>query len=90
MEKNGNSKNSNINKNLLSTNNKKNQSKNIFLEKPQKSILKKGKIIHNTNKSFGINILEKKKLMKKQKSNPATTKHTIENKLLPNKINLIN
>ena len=90
MEKNGNSKNSNINKNLLSTNNKKNQSKNIFLEKPQKSILKKGKIIHNTNKRIDINILEKKKLMKKQKSNDLTLSYNIDNKNKSNQILLSN
>jgi len=90
MEKNGNSKNSNINKNLLSINNKKNQSKNIFLEKPQKSILKKRKIIHNTNRSFDINILEKKKLMKKQKSNDLALSYNINNKNKSNQILLSN
>ena len=82
MEKIKNSKNMNTKKNLLSTTliNKNNENKNSILKRIQKSIEKRKKIIHNTNKSLIVSALDKTKFMTKPDSNNFTILYISEHK----------
>ena len=88
MEKLKNSKNINTKKNLLSTSliNKNIENKNSILKRIQKSIEKRKKIIHNTNKSLVVSELEKAKLLTKPDSNNFTILYISEHKKNFNKI----
>ena len=92
MEKIKNSKNINTKKNLINTNfvNKKLENKNSILKRIQKSIEKRKKIIHNTNKSLIVGALDKEKIMTKQNSNNFTILYIAEQKKNFNKIFLSN
>ena len=88
MEKIKNSKSINTKKNPLNSAliNKNLENKNSILKRIQKSIEKRKKIIHNTNKSLIVSALDKTKFMTKPDSNNYTILYISEHKKNFNKI----